>query len=179
MLDIAFIFDRCRRSSAAMTPVKYECDLKNITCTFARLKILLTEKLTKGALVTPTPGMSLLRAPHNLLVKERYGVFFMSSDFSPNHCSFNGHFTLVSSKFLWSDCYKILHDIFDHVITTPAVCGCMNDKLSLSVCYWSNNVAIRSLVYMHVDIYYLFVVFRLKFSYHRYCLVFIYFMQWM
>ena len=56
MLDIAFIFDRCCRSSAAMTPVKYECDSKNLTCTFARLKILLTEKLTSGALVTPTPG---------------------------------------------------------------------------------------------------------------------------
>ena len=29
---------------------------KNVTGTFARSKILLTEKLTKGALVTPTPG---------------------------------------------------------------------------------------------------------------------------
>ena len=56
MLDIAFIFGRCRRSSAAVTPVKYKCDLRNLTCTFARSKILLTEKLTNGALVTPTPG---------------------------------------------------------------------------------------------------------------------------
>ena len=51
-----FIFDRCHRSSAAVTPVKYECDANNLTGTFARSKILLTEKLTSGALVTPTPG---------------------------------------------------------------------------------------------------------------------------
>ena len=51
-----FIFDRCRRSSAAVTPVKYECDANNLTGSFARSKILLTGKLTNGALVTPTPG---------------------------------------------------------------------------------------------------------------------------
>ena len=54
-----FIFDRCCRSSAAVTPVKYECDANNITGTFARSKILLTEKLTNGALVTPIPGVML------------------------------------------------------------------------------------------------------------------------
>ena len=56
---IVFIFDRCHRSSAAVTPVKYECDSRNITCTFARSKITLTEKLTNGALVTPTPDNGL------------------------------------------------------------------------------------------------------------------------
>ena len=55
-----FIFDRCCRSSAAVTPVKYECDTNNLTGTSARLKILLTEKLTNGALVTPTPGISII-----------------------------------------------------------------------------------------------------------------------
>ena len=50
-----FIFERCRCSSAAVTPVKYECDANNPTGTFARSKILLTEKLTNGALVPPTP----------------------------------------------------------------------------------------------------------------------------
>ena len=54
-----FIFDRCYRSSAAMTPVKYECDSKNVTGTFASSKILLTEKLTNRALVTPTPENEL------------------------------------------------------------------------------------------------------------------------
>ena len=58
-MNITFIFDRCRRSSAAATPVKYECDSKNLTCTFAISKILLTEKLTNGALVTPISGIEL------------------------------------------------------------------------------------------------------------------------
>ena len=39
-----FIFDRCRRSSAAVTPVKYKCDSRNLRGTFARSKILLMEK---------------------------------------------------------------------------------------------------------------------------------------
>ena len=45
-----------------MTPVKYEWDLKNITDTFARSTILLTEKLTNGTLVTPTMGLSKIKA---------------------------------------------------------------------------------------------------------------------
>ena len=35
--------------------VKYECDLINLSCALAKSKSSLTEKLTKGALVTPTP----------------------------------------------------------------------------------------------------------------------------
>ena len=48
------MFDRCRRSSAPVALVKYKCDLNNPRGTFARSKILLTEKLTNGILVTPT-----------------------------------------------------------------------------------------------------------------------------
>ena len=51
-----FMFDRCHRSSAAVALVKYKCDSNNLRGTFTRSKILLTEKLTSGALVTPTPG---------------------------------------------------------------------------------------------------------------------------
>ena len=68
-----FIFDRCCRSSAAVTPVKYECDSNNITGAFARSKILLTEKLTNGALVTPTPGQC---------------PFFSSYSSCPHICTF-------------------------------------------------------------------------------------------
>ena len=50
-----FIFDRCRRSSAAVAPVEYECYWNYLTGAFTRSKILLTEKLTNGGLVTPTP----------------------------------------------------------------------------------------------------------------------------
>ena len=47
-------------------PVKYECDSRNLTCTFARLKVLLMEKLTNGALVPPTPRS--IGASHTCLV---------------------------------------------------------------------------------------------------------------
>ena len=40
-----------------MTPDKYECDSMNLTCAFAISTILLTEKLTNGDLVTPTPDV--------------------------------------------------------------------------------------------------------------------------
>ena len=58
LLQIKFIYDRCRRSSAAGAPVKYTCDSKNLKGTFAISKILLVEKLTNEALVTPTPDQS-------------------------------------------------------------------------------------------------------------------------
>ena len=54
--DITFIFDRCRRSRAAETPGKYECDLRYLAYTFTKSNFPVTEKLTNGALVTPTPG---------------------------------------------------------------------------------------------------------------------------
>ena len=41
----------------AVAPVKYKCDSNNLRGTFDRSKILLTEKLTNGALVTPTPDL--------------------------------------------------------------------------------------------------------------------------
>ena len=41
LLNIAFIFDRCRRSSAAAPPVKYRCDSYDLRGTFARLKYCL------------------------------------------------------------------------------------------------------------------------------------------
>ena len=54
-LDIEYhvCIDKYRHSSAAVTPVKYECDSTNLTVTFARSKMLLTEKLTNRAVVTP------------------------------------------------------------------------------------------------------------------------------
>ena len=58
-LNSMFIFERCGRSSAAVAPVKYKCYSNNQTGTFAWLKILLTVKLTNGALVTRTPEYSV------------------------------------------------------------------------------------------------------------------------
>ena len=64
LLNSMFIFDRCRRSSAAVAPVKYKCDSNNLRGTFTRSKILLTEKLTNGALVTPTPELQHSDGPN-------------------------------------------------------------------------------------------------------------------
>ena len=55
--DITFIFDRCHRSSAAETPDNYERNLRYLTYTFAKSWFPVTEKLTNGALVNPTPGL--------------------------------------------------------------------------------------------------------------------------
>ena len=55
ILAIEFIFDRCRRISAAVALVKYKCDSNNLKGIFARSKILFMEKLTNGALVTLNP----------------------------------------------------------------------------------------------------------------------------
>ena len=62
VLGITFIFDRCRRSSAAVAPVKNKCDSNNLRGTFSRTKILLTDKLTNRALVTPILYHLMLRA---------------------------------------------------------------------------------------------------------------------
>ena len=86
LLNIIFIFDRCRRSSAAVTPVKYECDANNLTGTFARSKILLTEKLTNRALVTPTPWAVNIawKAPESLPSLTHWPLGDLAAIFSIN-----------------------------------------------------------------------------------------------
>ena len=51
--------------SCGVALVKYKCDSNNVITTFVRSKILLTEKLMNGSLVTPTPG--LLHAEQQVL----------------------------------------------------------------------------------------------------------------
>ena len=48
-------YNRCDHSLAAVTPVKYEHDLKTLTYNFITSYISITEKLTYQILVTPTP----------------------------------------------------------------------------------------------------------------------------
>ena len=67
-----FIFD----SWAAVTSVKYEYDAKNLAGTLVGSKILLTENLTNGALVTPPHGLPILvsnpATEHELGKKHQY-----------------------------------------------------------------------------------------------------------
>ena len=54
--NIAFIFDKCHCRLDAVTPVKNQCDLKDLTGNFVASKVHLTKKFMNGALVTPTRG---------------------------------------------------------------------------------------------------------------------------
>ena len=56
LLNIIFISDRCHCIVGAATPVRCECDLNDLTSTLAKSKFSQAEKLTKGTLITPTPG---------------------------------------------------------------------------------------------------------------------------
>ena len=47
LLNFKFILYKRRHNIAAVTPVKHGCDSKSLIWTFARSKIVLTEKLTK------------------------------------------------------------------------------------------------------------------------------------
>ena len=66
---VTLIFHRCCRSSAAVTPVKYERDFTNLGGTFKRSKKHLTEKLPNGVLVTPIPerNMTSVRTGEKLI----------------------------------------------------------------------------------------------------------------
>ena len=65
--NVTFICNKCHRSSSAVTPVKCECDTKNLTGTLILSKNLLTEKLT---LVTPTSVLRFWEVRRLLLAIE-------------------------------------------------------------------------------------------------------------
>ena len=53
-----FIFARCLRSSAAVTPAKYELDIIQVTIVFIIPKNWENNGTEKIGLVTPTPGLT-------------------------------------------------------------------------------------------------------------------------
>ena len=55
LLNIMFIFVRCRHSWNAVTCDKYECQLKYVNYTFAKSNFPVREKLINGYLVTSQP----------------------------------------------------------------------------------------------------------------------------
>ena len=61
LMNIALIFDRCPRISAAVTPDKCACDSNNLRVASEKLKNNQTEKLIKGAPVAPSPGFVCTR----------------------------------------------------------------------------------------------------------------------
>ena len=59
VLSITFIFVRCLRSSAAVTPVKYDCGIKQVASVLIIVKNWENSGAEKIGLVTPTPASSL------------------------------------------------------------------------------------------------------------------------
>ena len=54
-----FIFARCLRSSAAVTPTKYELDIIQVTTVFIIRKNCENNGTEKIGLVTSTPGLAI------------------------------------------------------------------------------------------------------------------------
>ena len=71
LLNIMFIFDRCCRSSAAVTPVKYQCDTNNLAGTSARSKINFAyREINERSFSNPHPRT---RQCHMHLSSENFG----------------------------------------------------------------------------------------------------------
>ena len=63
LLSVSMIIDRFRRSSAAMTPVKYENDLRGLTDIFYKHRKFLTENSTNVTSAIHTPADITLESP--------------------------------------------------------------------------------------------------------------------
>ena len=94
-----------------MTPVKYECDANNLTDTFTGSKILFTEKLTNGALVTPTPALeAFTHQVISSLVKALLDINEIG-----NWVVFNMHTQYVCRKGLWLLLNLIAREFISHI----------------------------------------------------------------
>ena len=69
------VFDRCRRSSAAVTPFKYECNSKNPKVLFFKIKSVLNREIKEQNFNNPHPldqkqngGIRYVYSPHPSMV---------------------------------------------------------------------------------------------------------------
>ena len=137
-----FIFDRCRRSSAAVTPVKYECGANNLTGTLAWSKIWLTEKLTNGALVTPTPAPQPY-SPISCCVLRH----LTSQLFHAPLCSIL--FPRAHSTFIGLLSYKVCHWTLQGGRLTYAVQDKENNDFFFTFLHLSGATTVASHIYAH------------------------------
>ena len=89
-----FIFDRCRRSSVAVTAVKYESDSRNLTSTFFKIENFAYGEINERSLSKPIPGLTLVHIASPMTKKRiqqaarnnstRRGVFRMWTNSSMN-----------------------------------------------------------------------------------------------
>ena len=144
------IFDKCRRSSAAVTPVKYECDANNLRGTFARSKILLTEKLTNGALVTPTPAH--LPVANISYARKRSLEILLSECETMLQCDVVSHslsaFTKGSPNTLWMPIHMTLsHRIWCQRAISEITGAFYNTQKEMS--FWQHFVTSKTVILSH------------------------------
>ena len=65
-----FIFDRCRRSSAAVTPVKYECDAYNLTVIFCKIENFAFGEINERNLSNPHPWSTIQQQSQGTIIKQ-------------------------------------------------------------------------------------------------------------
>ena len=142
LLNIIFIFDRCRSSLAAVEPVKYECDSKNTMGTFARRNI------KKKSSVNSKPSHSVSRKLADMALALNYTeVGSVSYNFS-----YLGH----SKVKLWCEMQIYIHvctQIFNtHTLTRatqrplkPKVTHTTITHLSRRICtrmFWTRQTGL-------------------------------------
>ena len=102
MIWITFIFDRCHRSWAAVTPVKYKRDIQWLTCVLAMLKNEENNGTGEMGLVTPIPERRLasdldmssqytdhIKLSHSCSIDWRHNGPEGVSDHQPHSCLLN------------------------------------------------------------------------------------------
>ena len=109
--NITFIFDRCHRSWAAVTAVKYEYDSMDIRNTVAKAKISLTEISMNAVSVTPTSvsrGYKNHNTVHSILLHVHFSFRLYQLQFYWIHG--------LHVYFVYTITIKSRHDIHIYVI---------------------------------------------------------------
>ena len=127
LLNITFIFDRYHCSWAAVIPAKYECDSKNPTSTFEISNFSITEKLTNGALVTPTPGHVCYRLMVVICMQARMSKDISSVDVCKSYWFIPALYVFTA---IWAnECILVKKTTWDCVLANIWVrlrnCGCL------------------------------------------------------
>ena len=111
-LNMTFIFDWCRRTSAAVTPVRYECDSTNVSGIFPNGEI----KERSWAWVTPIREFSPIACGWGLRTRLVFLLFKFISDIMKTY--------FITLMFLTMICV-VLPDTWCHLIN----CCCSNSML--------------------------------------------------
>ena len=114
ILSITFIFDRCLCSSAAVTPVKYEGDIHQVTSVLMIMKHCEINGMEEIDLVSPIPGLaqqcftycelstkSTLATPSHYLIQ----FWLMIVNVQPSAIAENFQ-AMLATLIIWNDLFK-------------------------------------------------------------------------